>query len=122
MRSRVHTTLNATPMQLVLSQDAMLNLLHEANWQLIKLRKQELINKNNKKENTKCVNYTYTPGKLVLLKNKWTTKFDEEIYQGPWELTSVNNNGTLSIKIGIITDKVNIQNIHLYNSSEDWSL
>ena len=70
MRSTVYTTLGATPMQLVFGRDSILNLLHEANWQLIKLQKQELINKNNKKENQKRVEYTYTSGELVLLKNK----------------------------------------------------
>ena len=49
MRSTIHTTLGVTPMQLVFGQDAILNLSHEANWKLIKLHKQELINKNNKK-------------------------------------------------------------------------
>ena len=122
LQSTVHTTLGAKPMQVVFGWDAILNLSHEANWQLIKLQKQELINKNNKIENQKRVHYAYTPSELVLLKNKWTTKFGKDTYQGPWEITSVNNNRTLSIKKGIITDKVNIQNVHPYNSSEDWSL
>ena len=45
LRSTVHTTLGATPMQLVFGQDAILNLSHEANCQLIKCRKQERIKK-----------------------------------------------------------------------------
>ena len=65
---------------------------------MIKLRKQELTNKNNQKENKKRVELMYTPGKLVLIKNKRTTKFGKNAYQGPWEITAVNNNGTLSIK------------------------
>ena len=31
MQSTVHTTLGAAPMQLVFGQDAILNILHEAN-------------------------------------------------------------------------------------------
>ena len=57
LRSMVHTTLRDTPMQLVFGQDAILNILHEANWQLIKRLKQEQINKNSSKENSKHREY-----------------------------------------------------------------
>ena len=50
MQSTVYTMLSATPIQLVFGQDAILNLLHKANWQLIQLRKQELIHKTTKRE------------------------------------------------------------------------
>ena len=57
----VHTTLGATPMQLLFGQDDILNMSHDAKWQLIKLRKQELINKNNQKENKSVSTHVY-PG------------------------------------------------------------
>ena len=47
--STIHTTLQATPMQLVFGHDAILNIQHEANWKLISDRKQKLINKTNKR-------------------------------------------------------------------------
>ena len=55
MQSTVHTTTQATPMQLVFGRDAIMNLTFDANWQLIKMQKQEAINKNNAKENSKRV-------------------------------------------------------------------
>ena len=48
LQSTVHTTLGATPMQLVFGQDAVLNLSHEANWQY-QTPKKELINKTTKR-------------------------------------------------------------------------
>ena len=51
IRSTVHTTTQHTPSQLVFGRDAILNINQEANWQLIKQRKQALINKGNQKEN-----------------------------------------------------------------------
>ena len=45
-RATVHTTLQKTPMQLVFGRDAILNIAHDACWNLIKDRKQKLINKN----------------------------------------------------------------------------
>ena len=117
MRSTVHTTLGATPMQLVFGRDAILNLSHEANWQLIKIRKQELIKKNNERENNKRVAHTYKPGELVLIKNERKSKYANDAYQGPWTVTTVNDNGTVNIQKGIVNDQVNIRNVHPYVTS-----
>ena len=52
MRSSVHTITHQHALsQLVFGRDAILNIKHKANWQLIKRRKQALINKGNRKEN-----------------------------------------------------------------------
>ena len=45
-----HTTLRATPTQLVFGRDAILNIRHKADWNYIKNQKQKLINKNNERE------------------------------------------------------------------------
>ena len=46
-------------MQLVFGKDAILNVQFEADWGYIKQRKQQIINYNNKRENSKPVPYTY---------------------------------------------------------------
>ena len=51
MRSTYHTTLEATPMQLVFGRDAILPIFHQADWQYIKAKKQRLMNMNNQREN-----------------------------------------------------------------------
>ena len=38
-------------------RDALLNVQFEADWKLIKKLKQQRINENNKRENSKCLNY-----------------------------------------------------------------
>ena len=101
MKSMVHTTLGATPMQLVFGQDAIQNILHNTNWKLIKKRKQELACKNNTRKNRKCVARTYKSDNLVLVKNKQKTKYGKDTYQGPWTIKQVNNNGTVNIKEGL---------------------
>ena len=53
-RATLHTTLQATPSQLVFGRDAIMNIKHEANWKFIRKRKQKLIEQNNKKENAKA--------------------------------------------------------------------
>ena len=53
MRATYHTTLQASPMQLVFGRDAMLNVQFIADWQASKNRKQKLIAQNNQRENSK---------------------------------------------------------------------
>jgi hypothetical protein len=50
INSTVHTTLNATPTQLVFRRDAFLPVAFEADWNYIAERKQRLIVQNNKRE------------------------------------------------------------------------
>ena len=119
MRNTIHTTLGATPMQLVFGQDAILNISHEANWQLIKQRKQELACKNNIRENKKRVAHVYKPEDLILIKNEQKTKYGKDAHQGPWTVTHVNNNRNVKIKKGIVSDTINIRNIHPYVTSDD---
>jgi len=58
-RATYHTTLQATPARLVFGRDAILNTKFEANWRLIKQRKQDMIRRNNKKENPKRVSHPF---------------------------------------------------------------
>ena len=114
MQSTVHTTTQATPMQLVFGRDAILNLMFDANWQLIKQRKQNLINKNNAKENSKRINHTYKVQDLVLVKNEQSTKYGKDAYNSPWTIQEVQDNGTVKISKGPVSDVFNIQNITPY--------
>ena len=68
MQSTVHTTLGPSPTQLVFGRNVILNILHKANCQLVKRRKQELCSLNNARKNKKRVAYTYNLEDLVLVK------------------------------------------------------
>ena len=98
LRATYHTTTQATPMQLVFGRDAILNTTFQANWKNIKDRKQKLIHKNNKRENSKRIPHEYKIHDKVLLdlgdiKGKYKDKYD-----GPYVVVQVNdNNGTVRI-------------------------
>ena len=79
----VHTTTQYTPAQLVFGRDSLLNTRHAANWQLIKKRKHELINKGIQQQNHNVKEHTYNIGNKVLLENAWKTKFNQDAYLGP---------------------------------------
>ena len=90
IRSTVHTTTQHTPSQLVFGRDALLNINQEANWQLIKQRKQALINKGNQKENRLIQSHVYHTGNKILSKNAWKTKLNQDAYIGPYTVTAVS--------------------------------
>eukprot|EP00957_Ditylum_brightwellii_P185668 14136460-Ditylum_brightwellii.AAC.1 len=52
-RATVYTTMQAILMQLVFGRDAISNAKHEADWNYIKQRREELIRKSNEQENKK---------------------------------------------------------------------
>ena len=74
-RATLHTTLQATPSQLVFGRDAIMNIKHEANWKFIRERKQKLIEQNNKKENAKRIPHDYKVGEKVLYRADPSSKF-----------------------------------------------
>ena len=51
LRATVHTTTQYTPAQLVFGCDSILNQSHDVDWEAVKKRKQDLINKGNTHEN-----------------------------------------------------------------------
>jgi hypothetical protein len=80
IRATVHTTLQATPSQLVFGRDAILNIKFDADWRLIRERKQSIIKQKNKRENARRIPHKY---------NETSAK-----YSGPHEIVKVNDNGT----------------------------
>ena len=114
LRATYHTTTQATPMQLVFGRDAMLNIQFEADWNLIKKRKQQKINDNNRRENAKRLDYTYDVGDNVLVRTVQKAKYAGDPWQGPYQITAVNDNGTVRYKKGAVTDTINIRQLKPY--------
>ncbi len=105
-----HTTLQATPMQLVFGRDTILNIKHVTDWEHIRQRKQERINENNKRENKNRQDHQYRVGHQVLVKARKNSKHELE-YEGPYAITQVNDNGTIRFQKRIVNDVVNIRRI-----------
>jgi hypothetical protein len=76
-------------------------------WTAIKARKQQIICKNNRIENSKRIPHHYQVGDLVMLENNRANKY-EQPYSRPYRITQVNRNGTVHLKINAVTDTVNI--------------
>ena len=109
VRSTVSTTTQATPTQLVFGRDAIFNIPFKANWDYIRQRKQDLINKNNERENNKRMRYKYKVGQKILVETYSKSKFGQTEYLGPYPIVKINDNGTLRYKKDLITDVVNLR-------------
>eukprot|EP00957_Ditylum_brightwellii_P079791 6068175-Ditylum_brightwellii.AAC.1 len=112
--STVHTTHNATPMQLVFRKDTMLNVTHLANWQYIQQCRQTLIKKNNKQENAKQKLLKYHVNNRIMIKNNQRLKNRTNVYSRPNWITKVNSSSIVCVQSGKVTDTYNIWNIMLY--------
>src|SRR5210317_1610283 len=118
IRSTYHTTLKKTPGQLAFGRDMMFNISHSANWDYIQKLKQRVIKKNNKSENSKRIPHIYLAGDQVMLKIGTENKYKTP-YSGPHTIQKVFNNGTVCLRIGAVTDTVNIRRIDPYSASSD---
>jgi hypothetical protein len=116
LRSTYHTTLKASPGQLVFGRDMILNIKHIANWKAIQDRKQQMIIKNNKHENSKRIFYEYKIGDEVLLEKNKPNKM-EQPYEGPYKIVQVNTNGTVRLQMGAVLDTVNIRRLQPFKAS-----
>ena len=114
-RATIHTTLQATPSQLVFGRDAMIDRAFEADWVTIKARKQKRIIENNRRENAKRKAHQYAVGDRILIKTDPNRKYGQNAYKGPYSIISVNDNGTLRYQDGRIQDVINIRNLTPYH-------
>ena len=117
VNSTVHTTLRATPTQLVFGRDAMLNVSFQANWEYIRDRKQKLIIQNNERENKKRRDHTYSIGDKVMIQDPPNRKHGADFYKGPFTVSKVNDNGTVELRRdaedgGALSETWNIRNIY----------
>jgi hypothetical protein len=111
-----HTTLQNTPGQLVFGGNMILNVKHEANWEYIRARKQNI--EKNKAENAKRIPHTFNVGDKVLVK-RGTENIYETPYQGPYSIKQVNENGTVQMMIKNVEDTINIRSLTPYVNTDN---
>jgi hypothetical protein len=110
IRSTYHTTLQASPGQLVFGRDMIMNTEYIANWHRIRSRKQRIINKSNRRENASRIRHEYNVGDMVLITNVGKRKLDMP-HQGPYPVTQVYTNGTLEVRRGAVYERLNIRRV-----------
>ena len=125
IRSTWSTTMRATPGQLVFGRDMLLNIKHVVDWHYMQTRRQKIASENNARENAKRVPHKYKVGDKVL-KASGNPSNKKEIsptlqrpFEGPYEITNVWNNGTVTIRRtvrgGAVFERINIRRIRPYH-------
>ena len=100
LRTLTHSTLNATPGQLVFSRDMLFDLKYVADWQSICKRKEKQVQRDNERENSKRTTYTFKVGGKVLVKGDHLhiLRKTQLLNNGPFIIDEVNKErGTLTI-------------------------
>lgn len=125
IRSTWSTTMRATPGQLVFGRDMLLNIKHVVDWHYMQTRRQRIASENNARENARRVPHEYKVGDKVL-KASGNPSNKKEIsptlqrpFEGPYEITNVWNNGTVTIRRtvrgGAVFERINIRRIRPYH-------
>ena len=114
IRSTYHTTLQATPGQLVFGRDMILPLKFKADWARIRQQRQHAMIKNNDRENKSRIPHEYKVGDKVLLTKPGIIPKLTSPRTGPHEILGVYPNGTVLIQKGIVQERVNIRRITPY--------
>ena len=114
LRSTYHTTLKASPGQLVFGRDMILPIAFQADWAKITQQKQDVINASNRKENRKRHAHNYKIGDRVLLEKPGILRKMSIPRKGPYKVEKVSANGTVVINKGTFTHRVNIRRLTPY--------
>ena len=115
VRSTYHTTLKATPGQLVFGRDMILPIRFKADWARIASRKQTIIDQSNKRENARRLLHDYNVGDKVLLTKPGIIPKMELPRTGPHIIEKVSTNGTVVIRDGAVSQRVNIRRLTPYH-------
>ena len=112
IRGTFHTTLKATPCQLVFGRDLILDASFTANWSAIVAHKLRQAQIDNARENKSRIAHSYAVGDLVLIQlNKRTLPKLACPTEGPYRVIKVHLNGTVVIQRGSYAETINIRRL-----------
>jgi hypothetical protein len=106
----------------------MLNVKHLVDWHYMQTRRQRIASENNARENARRISHEYKVGDKVL-KARGNPSNKKEIsatfqkpFEGPYEITNVWNNGTVTIRRtvrgGAVFERINIRRIKPFHDAQ----
>ena len=92
-----HSSLAASPGQIVFGRDMIINAVYLANWKDLHARRDIQIRQNNFRENKSRIPHPYAPGDSVYIRK---SNIDQKLnhLQGPFVIDKVQTNGTVTIR------------------------
>ncbi len=122
IRSTYHTVLKATPGEAIFGRDMLFDIPFVADWSEIGRRRQELVDRNNVRENKRRLPYDYVPGSKCLIISEINGEKQRKALdknEGPYEVTNVFTNGTVRIQRGSINERINIRRLTPFFEAEE---
>ncbi|POM81556.1 Retrovirus Polyprotein [Phytophthora palmivora] len=108
IRATVHTILKASPAQLVFQRDMITDSLFTANWATIYSRRQRQTRRDNERESRARHDHDYRIGtKVLVVKDIRKLPKLAQPTEGPYTVTAVHSNGTLTINRGRYEETIN---------------
>ena len=114
VRCSYHITLQSTPVKLVFGRDILLYINFQTNYKEMWLKKQILINYDNKRENAKRVEYDCEVGHYTYIIRDGDYRKLEGDKLGTFRITQVHTNGYVTIQQRIINEQIIIQRLTPY--------
>ena len=116
IRASYHSTLQATPAELVFGRDMLFNLKKAINWKAITENKRKQIARDNIRENSVRIPHEYKVGDEVLRLKKGIKRKYSRHKSDPYQVTAIHTNGTVTIRQGAKRQRISIRNIEPYTS------
>lgn len=114
LRCVVHQSLNVSPGALTFGRDMLLPIPVLADYNLIRERRQAIIDENNRQANLRRRFRDYSPGDSVLLINKSRGKLKPKT-TGPFTIAATHVNGTVTIQRGPgVLERLSIRRVKPY--------
>jgi hypothetical protein len=122
VRTTINPNIKHSPCHLAFNQDMIFRRAVTVNWEAIQHERQKVAAASNKKENRARLVKEYLPGDQVLLvldadERRGQPKMSKPT-KGPFTITQVQPNGTVTIRRGSVSETINIRRIKPYHTKE----
>ena len=116
LRASVNRAMQVSPSAVVFRRDMILNIPVIADLELLRNRRQLLIDERLRHANLQRHSFDYQPGQQVLLRLPDVTKLGRRT-NGPFNIDRVHTNGTVTIRLRPhVTERVNIRRVFPYRT------
>ena len=113
-RTALHSTMKLSPGSIAFHRDMILNIPLIVDFELLRQRRQALIDKSLLRANAKRIDHDYQPGEQALKIATDTAKLDSK-FTGPFPIERVHTNGTVVLRLtDHVTERINIRRIKPY--------
>ena len=116
-RATIHSTLNLAPGAIAFHRDMVLPIPLQADFALMRDRRQVVIDENLRRQNMRRYNHDYTVGDEILIVNRDPNRPKlVTTTAGPFPIAQVHSNGTVTfIRSPNVYERINIRRIRPFN-------